>query len=101
MEEKPMNIPWVEKFSIGTTPPNDPDLPNFEEVMKTLDEVHQRAMKIIKSLTNEQLDEPNAHNISFGGVNSKRAIIKHAICHEPMHIGQISWILKMNNIKMP
>jgi hypothetical protein len=96
-----MPIDWLEKFSIGTTPENGEDLPKFEEVLIKMDEVHEYAMKIIKALTDEQLDEPNNLGLSFGGVNNKRAIIKHAIRHEPMHIGQISWYLKLNDVKMP
>ena len=98
---KPMDIPWLEKFSIGTEPSNDPDLPGFAEVLETMDIVHVRAMGELSSLTDEQLDEPNSHNFAFGGANTKRNIIKHAIRHEPMHVGQLSWYLKVNDIKMP
>jgi uncharacterized damage-inducible protein DinB len=96
-----MNIPWLEKFSIGTEPPGDANLPAFEEILETMEQVHSSAMEKVNSLTDEQLDEPNVHNITFGGVNSKRAIIKHCIRHEPMHIGQISWYLKINDVEMP
>ena len=96
-----MDIQWLEKFSIGSEPPVEKDFPEYQVILATLDEVHAKAMKLVGSLTNEQLDEPNALNFSFGGVNSRRAVIKHAIRHEPMHIGQISWYLKLNNVEMP
>jgi len=96
-----MNIPWLEKFSIGTEPPDGDDLPTFSEILKTMEVVHNTAMNYLKSMTDAELDEPNAFNFSFGGVNSKRSIIKHCIRHEPMHIGQLSWYLKINNVEMP
>ena len=96
-----MQIEWLEKFSRGSEPPVEKEFPEFQIILKTLDEVHAKAMKLIASLSDEQLDEPNALGYSFGGVNSRRAVIKHAIRHEPMHIGQISWYLKLNGVKMP
>jgi hypothetical protein len=98
---EPLNIPWLEKFKRGTVPPDDINLPKYEDVMRTMDEVHAKAMEKVKSLTQEQLDEPNNIDATFGGVNSKRAIIRHCIRHEPMHIGQLSWYLKLNDIEMP
>ena len=98
---EPMNILWLDKFSIGTVPSDDKDLPSFSEILETMDKVHMKSMVELKSLSDAQLDEPNPHNFSFGGANSKRNIIKHSIRHEPMHIGQLSWYLKINDIKMP
>ena len=96
-----MNIPWLEKFSIGTEPPEGTELPTFQEIMKTMEDVHIKAMSNLKMMTDTQLDEPNTFNMTMGGSNSKRAIIKHCIRHEPMHIGQLSWYLKINNVEMP
>jgi len=96
-----MNIPWLDKFSIGTEPPDDSNLPTYDKILETMGLVHEKAMERVKSLTGEQLDEPNNINLTFGGANSKRAIIKHCIRHEPMHIGQISWYLKINDVEMP
>ncbi len=98
---EPMNIPWLEKFSIGTEPPDGNDLPAYDDILKTMEAVHSKAMEKVISLSEAELDEPNAHNFTFGGVNSKRSIIKHCIRHEPLHIGQISWYLKLNDVKMP
>jgi uncharacterized damage-inducible protein DinB len=95
-----MNIPWMEQYGFGSDPEKISYKPEYDEILKKLEEVHEAAMKHLKSLTNEQLDEPNNINANFGGVNNKRNVIKHAIRHEPMHTGQISWILKANGIKM-
>ncbi len=97
---KKMDIPWLEDFRMGSAPPERNSNPTFEEALKKLDEVHAEAVKIIRSLADEQLDEPNYLGIPFMGKSTKRNIIMHAIRHEPMHIGQLSWILKMNGIKI-
>ena len=94
------DIPWLEDFAMGTNPPDRNSNPTFEEALKKLDEVHTEAVKNIRSLTDEQLDEPNHQGIAFMGKNTKRNVIMHAIRHEPMHIGQLSWILKLNGIKI-
>lgn len=95
-----LDIPWLEDFSIGSDSEKIKNKPAYEEVLKKLDEVHLVAMNIINSLSDEQLDGENHIDVTFGGVNSKRSVLRHAIRHEPMHIGQISWILKVNGIKM-
>jgi uncharacterized damage-inducible protein DinB len=94
------NIPWLEQYGFGSDPEKITDKPEYDEILKKLEEVHEAAMKHLKSLTDEQLEEPNGINANFGGVNNKRNVIKHAIRHEPMHTGQISWILKANGVKM-
>lgn len=94
-----MNIEWIEEFAIGNPPENISKKPSVEEILKTLDDVHSKSMEIIKNLTDENLEEDNLFGMSMGGSKSKRNIIKHLIRHEPMHIGQLSWILKLNGIK--
>lgn len=89
-----MNIEWLEDYSYGSNPDVIKSKPPYEEVLKKLDEVHEKAVKIIKGLSDDQLEEDNNIGASFGGVKSKRNVITHAIRHEPMHIGQLSWILK-------
>ncbi len=95
-----MNIAWLEQYGRGYDPEKADLKPEYTDSLKILDEVHEAAMKHLRSLSDEQLDEPNGINASFGGVNNKRNVIKHALRHEPMHVGQISWILKANGVKM-
>lgn len=94
-----MGIDWLEEFAIGNDPDKISKMPSVEEILKTLDEVHFKSMDIIKGLSDENLEEDNLFGMSMGGSKSKRNIIKHLIRHEPMHIGQLSWILKFNGIK--
>jgi len=95
-----MDIPWMEQYGFGSKPSEIKDKPEYKEIIERLEEVHSKAMENLNSLTDEQLDETNGINANFGGVNNKRNVIKHAIRHEPMHTGQLSWILKANGVKM-
>jgi uncharacterized damage-inducible protein DinB len=98
---KKMDIPWLEEFSIGSSTANKDTWPEYDEVLKRMDEVHNTAMKLLRSLSDDELDKPNLIDANFMGKNSKRNVITHAIRHEPMHTGQISWILKLNSVEMP
>ena len=95
-----MHIPWLEQYSFGSNPEKITDKPAYKEILEKLDDVHTIAMENLLRMTDEELDEPNGINANFGGVNNKRNVIKHAIRHEPMHTGQLSWILKANGVKM-
>jgi len=95
---KKMDIPWLEKFSLGAKPDDTDRSPAYGEILKTLDKVHDSAMKQMLSLSGDELDKPNMIDATFGGKNTKRAVILHAIRHEPAHAGQLSWILKANGI---
>ena len=94
---KDLNIPWLEEYGYGTNPDEIKTKPDFDEVLKLFDEVHSKAVEILNSTTDEQLDELNHIDLSFGDKADIRTLLTHVIRHEPMHIGQISWILKMGN----
>lgn len=91
-----MDIDWLNDYAYGSDPDNIKYKPTIEEIFKVMDEVHSKAVSVIKGLSNEQLNEDNLFGESFSGSKSKRNLIMHAIRHEPMHIGQLSWILKSN-----
>lgn len=94
-----LDIPWLEHFAYGSKCERNDDWPSIEEVYAKMDEVHEKTMEHLRSLTSGQLDEPNVFNFSFGGKNDKRVLVHHAIRHEPMHVGQLSWIAKMNGVE--
>lgn len=98
--DKDMEIEWLDEYGFGTDPDKVKSKPPFEEILRRLDEVHAEAVKIISGLTDNQIEEDNHIGASFGGSKSKRNLIIHAIRHEPMHIGQLSWILKANGTKL-
>jgi hypothetical protein len=97
---KDMDEHWLDEYGFGSIPDEIKTKPDFDEILKLMDEIHAKAIEIIDPLTEAQLDETNYINASFGGKNDKRAILRHAIRHEPMHVGHISWILKANNVEM-
>jgi len=97
---KDMEDHWLDEYGFGSNPEEIKTKPEYEEVLNLLDDIHAKAVKIIAPLKDEQLDEQNNINANFGGKTDKRAVLKHAIRHEPMHIGQISWILKADNVEM-
>jgi hypothetical protein len=99
MGGEPLDIPWLTRFELGSTPSEGEDLPSFEEVRAAMEHVHERAMKTLRRLTNEQLSEPNAVGVSFRGGDSKRVVARHAIRHEPCHIGQIGWLVKLGGVE--
>ncbi len=94
-----MKIEWINEYGFGSDPDEIKTKPPFEEVIKKLDEVHIKAIEVIQGLTEEQLEEDNYMGASFGGSKCKRNLITHVIRHEPMHIGQLTWILKANGLK--
>ena len=100
MGGKPMDIPWLDQFGLGSKFPDDfNSLPPVKEVLGAWKEVHAAAMKQLRSLPDELLDKENPTGFGFGGDNSYRMMIQHAIRHEAIHAGHLSWLCKMYKIK--
>ncbi|HEY3250592.1 MAG TPA: DinB family protein [Ignavibacteria bacterium] len=97
---KDMDDHWLDEYGFGSNPEEVKTKPEFEEILKLFDDIHSKAVEVLKETNDNQLDEPNYINATFGGKSDKRTVLKHAIRHEPMHIGQISWILKLNKVEM-
>jgi uncharacterized damage-inducible protein DinB len=89
---------WAKPFGLGGAMPEANDRVSVEEIMKTMDVVHQKAMKHISSLTDEQLAQPNTGGMKFGD-GSVRDIIIHAIKHEASHAGHLGWVSKLLGVK--
>jgi uncharacterized damage-inducible protein DinB len=97
---KVTGIEWLNEYGFGSKPDEIKSKKTFDEIMLTLDSVHEKAMNHVKSLTDSQLDEKNPIGANFGGKDTKRAVLIHAVRHEPMHAGQLSWFLKSRGIKL-
>jgi DinB superfamily len=97
---KTMDIPWLDEFGFGSNPDEVQQKPDYKEILNRMDEVHTEAMEILKSTPDEEMEKPNYINATFGQKNTKGAVIRHCIRHEPMHLGQISWIMKLCGVKM-
>ncbi|PIQ15055.1 MAG: hypothetical protein COW67_10470 [Flavobacteriales bacterium CG18_big_fil_WC_8_21_14_2_50_32_9] len=92
-------IPWARQYGLGSEPPKKEDAPSFEEILKYFKEVHQKAINYVSKLTDEDLAKPTANGTNFGGEDSVGAIIKHAIRHECVHAGHLSWLCKLFDVK--
>ncbi len=95
-----MGIEWLNDFEFGSEPDKSENPPAIEEVKQQREDVHSKAIEILNNMTDEQMEAENNIGVEFGGSKSKMTVLMHAIRHEPMHIGQISWILKANGIRL-
>ena len=94
-----VKIPWARQFGLGSEIPNKEDYPPVDEIMKMFNIVHQASIEYIKTLTEEDLAKPTTNGVSFGGEDSVRSIIKHAVRHEGTHTGHLSWLCKLYGVK--
>lgn len=95
-----IGIEWLDDFGFGSEPDKIENPPSIDEVNNRFEEVHKRAIEILNNMTDELMESDNNIEANFGGSKSKECVLMHAIRHEPMHIGQLSWILKANGVKM-
>lgn len=93
-----VKIPWARQFGLGSTIPEKEAYPPVEEILTAFNKVHEAAMQHVASLSDEQLAQPTTNGVTFGGEDSVRAIIKHAIRHEASHAGQLGWLCKINGV---
>jgi hypothetical protein len=93
----PLNIAWLAQFQLGSEYDNN-NLPEVKDALDSMKAVHEASLAHIRSLTDEQLNEPNLSGISFGA-NTKRNVLQHAIRHEGTHAGHLGWICKLHGIQ--
>lgn len=89
-------LPWFEKFGLGTAHPDRADMPPYEEALQSFNTIHQQCLEVIKPLNTAELDTPNHLGLKFGNNDSMRMIIQHAIRHEGTHAGHLGWLLRMH-----
>jgi len=88
-------------FAMRTNPQADPSLyPKKAEVLRVLADVHTQAVKVVKGLTPEQLEErPLGYDKLPAGARelfwSKGACVGHHATHESAHAGQISILRRL------
>ncbi len=90
---------WAKLFGLGCPIPEKELCPPINEMLETLHSVHQKSIQHILSLSDEDLSKPTATGAKFGGEDSYRAIITHAIRHEGTHAGHLGWLCKLHGIK--
>ncbi|MDZ4847200.1 MAG: DinB family protein [Chitinophagales bacterium] len=96
---KSTDIPWLEKFKIGSKLSElNKDVPEVKQLLEAWKEIHPAAMQHVRSLSDETLAKDNPMGFGFGGDNSHRMMIQHAIRHEAMHTGHLSWLCKLYGV---
>jgi len=96
---KPVDLPWLDQFGISSTPVKRDTLPEVKHVLDEWKAVHVTAMTHVRSLPDDLLATDNPAGFGFAGDNSYRMMIQHAIRHEAMHTGHLSWLCKLYGIK--
>lgn len=96
---EPLKITWARQFGLGGSLPAREACPTLEEVKETVNQVHEKSLLHISTLSNEQLLLPNTTGVDFGSGTSMQAIIQHAIRHEGTHAGHLGWLCKLHGIK--
>jgi hypothetical protein len=90
---------WLLQYGFGSDGKIAPNSPDFKTAFDTLNQIHSEVMEHLNTLSPESLDEENTLGFNFGGLNTKRSIIQHAIRHEGTHAGHLGWLCKLNGIK--
>ena len=89
---------WAKHFTVGSAGLPPSECPPFAEVFDTLNQVHQRALAHLPTLTTEALERPNLTGIPTIG-QTVRDVITHAIRHEGSHIGHLGWLCKLHGVR--
>jgi uncharacterized damage-inducible protein DinB len=90
---------WAKHFSVGSQGLPKDQCPPYEEIWATFTAVHEKTMAHLPTLTDEALAQPNITGIAAIGATI-RDLITHAIRHEGLHTGHISWLCKLHGITM-
>jgi uncharacterized damage-inducible protein DinB len=92
---------YQQLFALGSKPQSDPSLyPKKDAVLRVLADVHAQALKVVKGLTAERLEErPEGYDEIPARARelfwSKGACISHHATHESGHAGQISMLRRL------
>jgi hypothetical protein len=97
--EEDAKYEWLNEYGFGTKPSEIKTRPPYKEVKETLDYIHALAMKQLRSTDDSFLNEKNKFGMKFDGKDDNRIAIHHAIRHEPMHIGQLTWFMKSKGMQ--
>ena len=97
---KPLDFPWLDQFRIGSNLQEDKSgLPAVKDILDAWKEIHMAAMTHVRSLPDEALNNDNPSGFGFGDDKSYRMMIHHAIRHESIHAGHLSWLCKLHGIQ--
>lgn len=89
---------WAKHFGRSSTGLPVAECPPFAEVVDSFHRIHAKAIEHIASLSEAALTGPNRTGIAIIG-DTVRDVIIHAIRHEGLHTGHLSWLCKLYGIK--
>ena len=88
---------WAKHFGRGGAGLPVEQCPPFTEVYSTFEAVHAKAVHHVATLTDQALEGPNLTGIPMIG-NTVRDVVTHAIRHEGLHTGHLSWLCKLYGV---
>ncbi len=89
---------WAKHFGRGGAGLPLEECPPFDEVLATFHRIHRTAITHVATLTDEALSGPNLTGLAIIGPTVRDVII-HAIRHEGLHTGHLSWLCKLYGIR--
>jgi hypothetical protein len=95
-----VDIPWIDHYKISSDGTLHEKEPNMKEIIDCMKLVHEKATAHLLTVTDEQMDAANPFGFGFGGITTQRIMVQHAIRHEAMHTGHLSWLCTINKLKM-
>ena len=96
---EPVAVDWLEHYNISSEGDVHHAEHNMKTVMDTLKAVHEKASAHLLSVSDEKMEAENVIGFGFGGIKTNRILVQHAIRHEAMHTGHLSWLCKINKIQ--
>lgn len=88
---------WAKHFGRGGPGLPPEQCPPFTEVLETFDRIHTKAIAHVAALPDAALEGPNLTGIALIGTTVRDVVI-HAIRHEGLHTGHLSWLCKLHGI---
>lgn len=89
---------WLSEYTFGSAQ-NIEGQVSYKELVAIAKQIHIDCINFLKTLSDEDLENDNVLNISFGNSKSFKTIIMHHIRHEGVHAGHLSLLCKLNGIK--
>lgn len=88
---------WAKHFGRGGAGLPPEQCPPLNELLETFDRIHTKAVAHITAMPDSALEGPNVTGITMIGTTVRDVII-HAIRHEALHTGHLSWVCKLHGI---
>jgi uncharacterized damage-inducible protein DinB len=96
---QPVELDWLDSYNIKSSGDLHHNDHNMKIVMAAMKEVHEKAMAHVITLSDEEMEAENVLGFGFGGIKTNRMMVIHAIRHEAMHTGHLSWLCKINKVE--